>query len=65
MFVLFEPYVRFHILSLVRVTEWLPIGQLLTRLTMCFLGIRTLVVILVFPIPRFVEWKFLSDCAIS
>ena len=30
---LFEPYVRFHIL-VVRVTEWPP-----TRLTMCFLGI--------------------------
>ena len=26
-FVLFEPYVRFHIFSSVRVTEWLPIGE--------------------------------------
>ena len=39
---LFEPYVRFHIFSSVRVTEWPPIGeQLLTRLTNCFLGIST------------------------
>ena len=42
MFVLFEPYVRFHIFSSVRVTEWPPIGeQLLTRLTTCFHGTRT------------------------
>ena len=26
-FVLFEPYVRFHIFILVRVTEWPPIGK--------------------------------------
>ena len=26
-FVLFEPYVRFHIYSSVRVTEWPPIGE--------------------------------------
>ena len=26
-FVLFEPYVRFHIFSWVRVTEWPPIGK--------------------------------------
>ena len=26
-FVLFEPYVRFHIFSSVRVTEWPPIGE--------------------------------------
>ena len=26
-FVLFEPYVRFHIFSSVRVTEWPPIGK--------------------------------------
>ena len=39
---LFEPYVHFHIFSSVQVTEWPPIGEkLLTRLTMCFLGIRT------------------------
>ena len=38
---LLEPYVRFHIFSSVRVTEWPPIGkQLLTRLKVCFLGIR-------------------------
>ena len=41
-FVLFEPYVHFHIFNSVRVTEWPPIGEwLLTRLTMCFLGIST------------------------
>ena len=35
---LFEPHVRFHIL--VPFVEWPPIGkQLLTRLTICFLGI--------------------------
>ena len=39
---LFEPYVRFHICSSVRVTEWPPIGEkLLTRPSICFLGIRT------------------------
>ena len=39
---LFEPYVRFHIFSSVRVTEWPPIGEyLLTRLTTCFHGIIT------------------------
>ena len=43
-FVLFEPYVRFHIFSSVRVTERPPIGEwLLTRLTICFLGISTCV----------------------
>ena len=26
-FVLFEPYVRFHIFSSVRVTEWPPVGE--------------------------------------
>ena len=26
---------------------------------------KNLSVILVFPIPRFVEWEFLSDCDIS
>ena len=41
-FVLFEPYVRFHIFSYVRVTEWPPIGEyLLTRLTICLLVIST------------------------
>ena len=41
-FVLFKPYVRFHIFSSVRVTEWPPIGkQLLNRLTTCFHGIST------------------------
>ena len=39
---LFGPYVRFHILSSVRVTEWPPIGEyLLTRLTTCFQGISS------------------------
>ena len=39
---LFEPYVRFHIFSSVRVTEWPPIGEeLLTRLTTYFHGIST------------------------
>ena len=27
LFVLFEPYVRFHIFSSVGVTEWQPIGE--------------------------------------
>ena len=32
----------FHIFSLVRITEWPPIGeQLLTQLTICFRGIST------------------------
>ena len=39
---LFEPYVRFHILSLVRVAGWPPVEEwLLTRLAVCFLGVRT------------------------
>ena len=39
---LFELYVRFHIFSSVRVTEWPPFGEyLLTRLTTCFHGIST------------------------
>ena len=39
---LFEPYVRFHIFSSVWVTEWPHIGEkLLTRLTICCLGIST------------------------
>ena len=39
---LLEPYVRLHIFSSIRVTEWPPIGEkLLTRLTICFLGIST------------------------
>ena len=64
---LFEPhYARFHIFSSVLVSEWPPIGEkLLTRLTTCFLGISTLVSFKFFPIPRFVGWEFLSDCAIS
>ena len=33
---LFEPYVRFHDFSSVRVTEWPP-----NRLTICFLGMST------------------------
>ena len=38
----FEPYVRFHIFSSVRLTEWPPIWELLpTRLTICILGIST------------------------
>ena len=42
MFVLFEPYVRFHIFSKVWVTEWPPIGELLLIwLTVCYLGIST------------------------
>ena len=50
---LFGPYVRFHILSSVRVTEWPPIGEyLLTRLTTCFQGnYKFLSVILVFSHP--------------
>ena len=36
-FVLFEPYVRFHIFIFFRVIEWPPIGKyLLTWLTICF-----------------------------
>ena len=39
---LFEPYVPFHIFSSVRVKEWPPFGEyLLTRHTLCFLGIST------------------------
>ena len=41
---LFEPYmyVRFHIFSSVRVTDWPSIGEkLLTWLMICLLGIRT------------------------
>ena len=50
---LFEPYVpvRFHMFIQVRVTEWPPIvKKLLTRLTICFLSIRTN---LVFPTSVF------------
>ena len=37
-FVLFEPIVRFHIFSSVRLTEWPSIWErLLIRLTICFL----------------------------
>ena len=59
---LFEPY-----FTSVRVTEWPPIGEkLFTRLTICFSWYEYLSVILVFfPDPRFMEWEFLSDCAIS
>ena len=32
MFVLFEPYLRFHILSSVRVTEWPPIWGIAAHL---------------------------------
>ena len=39
---LFEPCVRLHIFSKIRVTEWPPTGEwLLTRRTVCFLGIGT------------------------
>ena len=39
-FVLFDPYVRFLNFSSVGVTEWQPIvKKLLSRLTLCFLGI--------------------------
>ena len=49
-FLLFDPYVRFLILRSVRVTERPPIGeQLFTRLTICFLGIRTYVSFSIFP----------------
>ena len=43
--------VCFHIFSSVGVTEWPPIGEkLLTRPTICFLGINTLAS-LVFSLP--------------
>ena len=65
---LFEPYVRFHIL--------VQFGYLNGHLlgSSCSLGLRIfsqkswykyLSVILVFHNPRFLEWEFLSDCAIS
>ena len=39
---LLEPCVCFHIFIHVRVTKWPPIGKLLlTRVTICFLSIRT------------------------
>ena len=39
---LFEPYVRFHIFSSVRVTGSPPVGGwLFTRLAACFHGIST------------------------
>ena len=39
---LFEPCVRFHSFSLVRVTEWPSIGKkLLTRPTICAIFIST------------------------
>ena len=58
---LFGPYVRFHIFSSVRVTEWPPIGE--KQLHSAWY--KYLSVILVFPTPRFMEWEFLSDCIIS
>ena len=59
---LFEPFVRFLIFSSVRVTEWPPLGEkLLTRLTIYFLGIRTLVSFKFFPSARFMKWEYLSD----
>ena len=46
---LFEPYVRFHTFSSVRVTEWPPIGEkLLNRLCQWY---KYLSVILVFSHP--------------
>ena len=61
-----EPYVRFHIFSSVRVTERPPIGGIAAHSAYdMFSWYKYLSVILVFPIPRFMEWEFLSDCAIS
>ena len=63
---LFEPYVRFHIFSSVRVTEWPPIGGIAAHSPYdIFSWYKYLSVILVFPTPRFMEWEFLSDCPIS
>ena len=59
---LFEPYVRFHIFSSVRVTEWGIAAHLACDM---FSWYKYLSVILVFSTPRFMEWEFLSDCAIS
>ena len=63
---LFEPYICFHIFSYVRVAEWPPAGEkLLTQLMIYFSWYKYLSVILIFSRPQFVEWEFLSDCAIS
>ena len=49
---LFEPYVRFHIFSSVRVTEWPPIGEkMFTRLTLFSWYTYPFSVILVFSLP--------------
>ena len=63
---LFEPYVRFHIFSSVRVTEWPPIWGIAAHSAYnMFSWYKYLSVISVFSTPRFMEWEFLSDCAIS
>ena len=55
---LFEPHVRFHIFSSILS------GRLLGN-NCLFSWYKYLSAILVFPTHRFVEWVFLSDCAIS
>ena len=62
---LFEPFVRLNILSSVLVTEWPPLGNSWS------LGLRYVFLVYVrkchfsFSNPRFIEWEYLSDCAIS
>ena len=62
---LLAPYVRFHTLSLVWVTEYPLIGIIAAHSAYnVFYKYKYLIVNCFFP-PRFLEWEFLSDCAIS
>ena len=56
-FVLFAPYVRFHIFSIVLVTEWPPIGEIAAYSAyVVFSWYKYLVINLVFFPPRVSEW---------
>ena len=56
---LFEPYVRFHILIKLGYNLGIAAHSAYDR----FSRNKYQIVILVFPIPRFLEWEFISDCA--
>ena len=62
---LLASYVRFHSFSSVWMAEWPPIGKMAANSAyIMFSQYKYVIVNLVFP-PRFLEWEFLSDCAIS
>ena len=60
---LLAPYVCFHIFSLVKVTEWPPIGKIAAH--SAYETFSYLIVSLFFFPPRFLEWESFSDCAFS